>query len=229
MLSGITYWFSIHTFSCPLKTTFNSYLYCATTLKTCLLNAWLKWKELKYKCQHYYDYCNCIISMCVKSTNFILIYYICWDGLEMQNSLLLINLSKHYIEKLAQICIVVERIWANKIFNKHLREIFCISVHVLLNLLNEPRKRDKIRGLPLLKSLFCNELNEFYNSVAQILDYIYDMTLILFCNLVFDKSCPYLCAFCWAPCQFMRLPLCYSLLVCLIDIVCNPRARRASV
>ena len=63
-----TYWFSIHTFSCPLMTTFNSYLYCGTTLKTCLLNAWLEMERIEYKCKHYYDYCNCIISIYLSKT-----------------------------------------------------------------------------------------------------------------------------------------------------------------
>ena len=33
--------------------------------------------------------------------------------------------------------------------------------HVLLNLLNELGKRDKIRGLPSISSLFCKEINKF--------------------------------------------------------------------
>ena len=33
-----------------------------------------------------------------------------------------------------------------------------MSAHVLLNLLNELRKRDKMRGLPSISSLFRNEL-----------------------------------------------------------------------
>ena len=39
-----------------------------------------------------------------------------------------------------------------------------MSAHVLLNLLNELRKRDKMRGLPSIISLFRNELN---NSIIQ--------------------------------------------------------------
>ena len=34
-----------------------------------------------------------------------------------------------------------------------------MSAHVLLNLLNELRKRDKMRGLPSILSLFRNEFN----------------------------------------------------------------------
>ena len=36
-----------------------------------------------------------------------------------------------------------------------------MSAHVLLNLSNELRKRDKMRGLPSILSLFCNELIKF--------------------------------------------------------------------
>ena len=39
-----------------------------------------------------------------------------------------------------------------------------MSAHVLLNLLNKLRKRDKMRGLPSILSLFRNEL---INSVIQ--------------------------------------------------------------
>ena len=38
-----------------------------------------------------------------------------------------------------------------------------MSAHVLLNLLNELRKRDKMRGLPSILSLFRNEFNKFNN------------------------------------------------------------------
>ena len=36
-----------------------------------------------------------------------------------------------------------------------------MSAHVLLNLLNELRKRDQMRGLPSILSLFRNEFNKF--------------------------------------------------------------------
>ena len=39
-----------------------------------------------------------------------------------------------------------------------------MSAHFLLNLLNELRKRDKMRGLPSILSLFRNEL---INSIIQ--------------------------------------------------------------
>ena len=35
-----------------------------------------------------------------------------------------------------------------------------MSAHVLLNLLNELRKRDKMRGLPSILSLFRNAFNQ---------------------------------------------------------------------
>ena len=49
-----------------------------------------------------------------------------------------------------------------------------MSAHVLLNLLNELGKRDKI---PSILSLFRNELNKFNNKRARMLDSIYHMTL----------------------------------------------------
>ena len=51
-----------------------------------------------------------------------------------------------------------------------------MNVHVLLILLNELGKRDKMRGLPSILSLFPNEFNQFNNTRAQILDSIYHMT-----------------------------------------------------
>ena len=53
------------------------------------------------------------------------------------------------------------------------------SAHVLLNLLNELGKRDKMRGLCIL-SLFRNEFNKFKYTGARMLDSIYHMTLKLF-------------------------------------------------
>ena len=60
-------------------------------------------------------------------------------------------------------------------------------VHVLLNLLNELGKRDKMRGLSSILSLFLNELNKFNNTRAQMLDSIYHMTIKHF------KSCIFWC------------------------------------
>ena len=47
-----------------------------------------------------------------------------------------------------------------------------MSAHVLLNLLNEVGKRDKMRGLPSILSLFRNEFNKFNNTRARLLDSI---------------------------------------------------------
>ena len=55
-----------------------------------------------------------------------------------------------------------------------------MSAHALLNLLNELRKSDKMRGLPSILSLFRNEFNKFDNTGAWMLDFIYHMTLKLF-------------------------------------------------
>ena len=51
-----------------------------------------------------------------------------------------------------------------------------MSAHVLLNLLNELRKRDKMRGLPSILSLFRNEFKKFNNTGERMLDSIYHMT-----------------------------------------------------
>ena len=54
-----------------------------------------------------------------------------------------------------------------------------MSAHVLLNSLNELGKRDKMRGLSSILSLFCHEFNKFKNTRARMLDSIYHMTLKL--------------------------------------------------
>ena len=51
-----------------------------------------------------------------------------------------------------------------------------MSARVLLNLLNESGKRDKMRGLPSILSLFSNEFNKFNNTRARMLDSIYHTT-----------------------------------------------------
>ena len=50
-----------------------------------------------------------------------------------------------------------------------------MSAHILLNLLNELGKRDKMRGLPSIFS-FRNEFNKFNNTRARMLESIYHMT-----------------------------------------------------
>ena len=47
-----------------------------------------------------------------------------------------------------------------------------MSAHVLLNLLNELGKRDQMRGLPSILSLFHNEFNKFNYTGARMLDSI---------------------------------------------------------
>ena len=54
-----------------------------------------------------------------------------------------------------------------------------MSAHVLLNLLNKLRKRDKMRGLSSILSLFHNVFNKFINTRGRMLDSIYHMTLRL--------------------------------------------------
>ena len=48
-----------------------------------------------------------------------------------------------------------------------------MSAHVLLNLLNELSKRDKMQGLPSILSLFLSEFNKVNNTRARMLDSIY--------------------------------------------------------
>ena len=57
-----------------------------------------------------------------------------------------------------------------------------MSAHVLLNLLNELGKSDKMRGLLSILSLFRNEFNKFNNAKARMLESIYHMTNTLKCN-----------------------------------------------
>ena len=51
-----------------------------------------------------------------------------------------------------------------------------MSALILLNLLNELGKRDKLRGLPSVLSLFRNEFNKFNTTGARMLESIYHMT-----------------------------------------------------
>ena len=47
-----------------------------------------------------------------------------------------------------------------------------MSAHVLLNLFKELGKRDKMRGLPRILSLFRKEINKFNKTRARMLDFI---------------------------------------------------------
>ena len=55
-----------------------------------------------------------------------------------------------------------------------------MSAHVLLILLNELGKRDKMRGLSSILSLFRTEFNKFNKTRVRMLDSIYHMTLRIF-------------------------------------------------
>ena len=57
-----------------------------------------------------------------------------------------------------------------------------MSAHVLLNLLNELKKSDKMRGLSSILLLFRNKFNKFNNTGALMLDSIYHMALKLLKN-----------------------------------------------
>ena len=54
-----------------------------------------------------------------------------------------------------------------------------IIAHFLFNLLNGMRKKDKIRGLQSILSIFCNKFNKLNYTGAQMLDSIYHMTFRL--------------------------------------------------
>ena len=68
-----------------------------------------------------------------------------------------------------------------------------MSAHVLLNLFNELGKSDKMRGLPSILLLFCNEFNKFNNTGARILDSIYQMPLKFIKNCIFDVKTSRFC------------------------------------
>ena len=59
-----------------------------------------------------------------------------------------------------------------------------MSAHVLMILLNELGKRDQMRGLQSVLSLFRNELNKFNKTRARMLDSIYHMTLRILLNII---------------------------------------------
>ena len=68
-----------------------------------------------------------------------------------------------------------------------------MSVHVLLNLLKELGKSDKMRGLPSILSLFRNEFNKFNKTGARMLDSIYRMTLNSIKNGIFSVETSRFC------------------------------------
>ena len=60
-----------------------------------------------------------------------------------------------------------------------------MSVYVLLNVLNELGKRDNMRGLPNILSLFRNEFNKFKSTRVRLLNSIYRMIFKLLKNQIF--------------------------------------------
>ena len=78
-----------------------------------------------------------------------------------------------------------------------------MSAHVLLNLLNELRKRDKILSILFL---FCKEFTKFNNTGAGMIDSIYQRILKLIKNPIFGTK---MSRFCQALCYLiidMSLP-----------------------
>ena len=57
-----------------------------------------------------------------------------------------------------------------------------MSAYVLLNLLNKLGKRDKMRGLSSILSLFCNSFNKFNNTGVRMLDSIYHIKTLKNCT-----------------------------------------------
>ena len=74
-----------------------------------------------------------------------------------------------------------------------------MSAHILLNLLNELGKRDKMRYMWSILSLSRNESYKFNNTRARMLDSIYHMALIIlkshFChkNVIILSLCTQSC------------------------------------
>ena len=60
-----------------------------------------------------------------------------------------------------------------------------MRAHVLLNLLNELGKSDKMQGLPSILSLFRNKFNKFNNTRARMLDSIYHHDIKILKNCIF--------------------------------------------
>ena len=68
-----------------------------------------------------------------------------------------------------------------------------MSAHVLLNVFKELGKRDKMRGLPSILSLFRDVFNKFNNTGARMLDSIYHITLKLIKNRIFGLKTSIIC------------------------------------
>ena len=68
-----------------------------------------------------------------------------------------------------------------------------MGANILLNLLIELRKGDKMLGLSSILSHFHKEFNKFNNAGARMLDSIYHTTLRLFCNRNFGVKLSRFC------------------------------------
>ena len=75
--------------------------------------------------------------------------------------------------------ITLESLSFNQQLKMQIYRVSYLSAHALLNLLNELGKRDKMRGLPSILSLFRNSFNKFNKRRARMLDSNYHMTLRL--------------------------------------------------
>ena len=61
-----------------------------------------------------------------------------------------------------------------------------MSGHVLLNLINQSGKRDEMRGLPSIFSLFCNGFNQFNNARVRMLDISFLSLNVIILSLCID-------------------------------------------
>ena len=75
-------------------------------------------------------------------------------------------------------CRVYNLLYAKRVASIHTGS--CLSALVLLILLNELGKIDKMRGYPSILSLFRNKFIKFNNTRARMSDSIYKMTLNYF-------------------------------------------------
>ena len=70
-----------------------------------------------------------------------------------------------------------------------------MSAHVLLNLLNELAKRDKMRGMPSILCLFCNKFSTLNNTGTLMLDSILSLDLKIIKSHIFGMKTSRLSSF----------------------------------
>ena len=63
-----------------------------------------------------------------------------------------------------------------------------MNANVLLNLLHDMRKRDKMQDLPSILSLFRDEFGKFNNTGTRMLDSIHHMTLKYILKSIFLRE-----------------------------------------